>query len=102
MKHHSNSGEYMDLSNGGNCAVGEANLFSNEYWAEHTHDCQPCAESSTKFYNIVKGHYDNLGSRKKQILAEIKVFTTHWKDKHNPLIDTIPETEPSAITVKTA
>jgi len=95
----------MTLGHGANCVVGEAYLWTEPYWtSKESQDgeqaCSDCARMSGLFNAIITGEQDFNGPRKKQMLANIKEFTTHWKDVHNPLIGTIPEIEPSVIEVQ--
>ena len=92
------NGMQMDLSSAGNCAVGEAHKLSDAYW--NNDECQECRSFSAAFLAIVEGTRDGRGSRKRQMITNIEAFTDHWKEKHDPLIDTIPETEPSEIEVQ--
>ena len=96
------NGKDRFLGKGWACVVGEANDFMEEYWAhdDNPNGCSECSHYSNLFWDIIQGVYDETGSRKKQILKNIKGFTAHWKEKHNPLLGQVPTIEKQTLTPK--
>jgi hypothetical protein len=75
------------------CIVGEA--WHGQFISQNGdgQECKECLDFSNRFGMIMGGEYDGKGNRKQQLVQNIKDFTDHWRDEHNPLLHLDIETE---------
>jgi len=75
------------------CIVGEA--WHGQFVSKNVNgqECVECLQFSNRFGLIMDGSYDGKGNRKQQLVQNIKDFTDHWRDEHNPLLHLDIETE---------
>ena len=92
-----NAGILRSIQNWNTCIVGEAH--HETFKDNNGYGCNECYNFSSRFGAILQGEYDGKGNRKQQLIQNIKDFTDHWRDEHNPLLHLDIETE-ETITVR--